>query len=137
MLPSPRGAHFFALPQNPSCQNSREPLTRFRTIQPVSPGSSCLPAFQRAFQSNLSLPARQPLPRTSFSVFRPAGPSNKSFNLNHLARIVKGSFRRFRLPSTAPTPFEVEPYRINHFGHPVNPLGNVTASRVFRKGHVL
>jgi hypothetical protein len=109
VLPSPRGAHFFALPQNPNCQNSREPLTRFRTIQPVSPGPSCLPALQRAFQSNLALPVRQPLPRTSFPVFQLAGPSNKPINLNHLAQIVKGSFRSFRLPATAPTPFEVEP----------------------------
>jgi len=109
VLPSPRGAHFFALPQNPSCQNSCEPLTRFRTIQPVSPGSSCLPAFQRAFQSNLALPVRQPLPELSFSVFRPAGPSTKSFNLNHLDRTVKASFSQFRLPPTVPTPFEVEP----------------------------
>jgi hypothetical protein len=68
-----------------------------------------MPAFQRAFQSNLSLPVRQSLPDFTFSAFRPAEPSGNSINLNHLTPAVKGSFRRFRLPSGALAPFEVEP----------------------------
>jgi hypothetical protein len=110
VVPSLRGAHFFALPQNPSCQNSREPLTRFRTTQPVSPGSPCRsPAFQRALQSNPALPDRQPLTETSFSVFRPAEVSIKSFNLHHLSRIVKGQFHCFGRARTALRPSEEEP----------------------------
>jgi hypothetical protein len=108
-MPSPRGAQVSHSPKTRVVKPSREPLTRFRTTQPVSPGSSWRPAFQRTLQSNPALPARQPLARTSFSAFRPAEPPSKSFNLLHLGRIVKGLFVSFRLPPTALLPSEVEP----------------------------
>ena len=138
MVPSLRGAHFFALPQNPSCQNSCEPMTRFRTTQPVSPGSPCLsPAFQRAFQSNPALPVRQPLAGSSFSVFRPAEASIKSFNLHHLGRFVKAPSRDFHRGGTVPLPSEEEPERINPFENPVNPPACHRYRLVSRGAHMI
>ena len=53
-------------------------------------------SFERAFQSNLASPLRQPLGSPFFFDFRHAVPSVNSFNLNHLPFFAKGLTASFR-----------------------------------------
>ena len=66
-------------------------------------------SFERAFQSNLACPARQPLGSLFFFDFRRGLASLNSLKLNHLRPFVKGLNASLRRLARRPPPFGRQP----------------------------